>query len=214
MTSSNPRLRGKSPSASAEPPDRAVRPGDAATAPDRDLARHDDLWVFGYGSLMWRPGFAYDFRCKATLRGWRRALCVYSHVYRGAPERPGLVLGLDRGGACAGVAFRVKAALREPTIRYLREREQVTAVYAERLVPVTLESGERAMALTYVADRLHAQYAGRLDRETMLAVVRAGRGQSGDNAAYVTETHDHLAAIGVRDSELEWLAERLRVREG
>ena len=152
----------------------------------------------------------YAFRCKATLRGWRRSLCIYSHVYRGTPERPGLVLGLDRGGACAGVAFRVKASLREPTIRYLRDREQATSVYLERMVPVTLESGERVNALTYVADRLHGQYAGRLDRETMLAIVRAGHGQSGDNAAYVTETHDHLAAIGVHDSDLEWLSARLR----
>ena len=214
MTSSDPRLRGKSPGASAEPFVRnPVRSGVDAE-PALEPVQHGDLWVFGYGSLMWRPGFAYDFRCKAMLRGWRRALCVYSHVYRGAPERPGLVLGLDRGGACAGVAFRVKAALREPTIRYLRDREQVTGVYVERFVPVTLESGERVNALTYVADRLHGQYAGRLDREMMLAVVRVGRGRSGDNAAYVTETHDHLAAIGVRDSELEWLAERLRASEG
>ena len=179
---------------------------EVATGP----APHADLWVFGYGSLMWRPGFAYASRCKAVLRGWRRSLCVYSQVYRGTPDRPGLVLGLDRGGACAGVAFQVAAALREPTIRYLRDREQVTSVYVERTVAVTLESGERVNALTYVADRLHAQYAGRLDRETMLAVVRAGRGQSGDNASYVTETHNHLAAIGVHDGELEWLASRLR----
>ncbi len=181
-------------------------------APETGRAGHGELWVFGYGSLMWRPGFVYAHRCRATLRGWRRSLCVYSHVYRGTPERPGLVLGLDRGGACAGVAFQVAAALRESTIRYLREREQVTAVYLERTVPVTLDAGGRVEALVYVADRTHAQYAGRLDRETMLAVVRAGRGQAGDNAAYVTETQDHLAAIGVRDRELEWLAERLRSR--
>ncbi len=174
------------------------------------LAPHADLWVFGYGSLMWRPGFTYASRCKATLRGWRRSLCIYSHVYRGTPAKPGLVLGLDRGGACAGVAFQVAAALRAPTIRYLREREQATSVYLERIVPVALEGGERVNALTYVADRLHAQYAGRLERDLMLAIVRAGHGQSGDNAAYVTETRDHLAAIGVRDAELEWLAERLR----
>jgi cation transport protein ChaC len=173
-------------------------------------APHGDLWVFAYGSLMWRPGFAYADRCKATLRGWRRTLCIYSHVYRGTPDKPGLVFGLDRGGACAGVAFRVKEPLSEPTIRYLREREQVTSVYVERLVSARLETGERVEALAYVADRRHGQYAGRLDRETMLAIVRAGRGQSGDNAAYVTETRDHLAAIGVRDSELEWLAARLR----
>jgi glutathione-specific gamma-glutamylcyclotransferase len=170
----------------------------------------ETLWVFGYGSLMWRPGFAYLRRCKALLRGWRRSLCVYSHVYRGTPERPGLVLGLDRGGACPGVAFEVDAALREATIRYLRAREQVTAVYLERIAPVTLECGERVLAVTYVADRLHGQYAGRLDREAMLKVVRAGKGKSGDNARYILETADHLRAIGVRDRDLEWLSEKLR----
>ena len=159
---------------------------------------------------MWRPGFVYSLRCKAMLRGWRRSLCIYSHVYRGTREKPGLVLGLDRGGACPGVAFRVAAALSELTIRYLREREQATAVYLERMVPVTLESGERVNALAYVADRLHEQYAGRLDRESMLGIVRAGRGQSGENTAYVLETRDHLAAIGVCDRDLEWLAKRLR----
>jgi glutathione-specific gamma-glutamylcyclotransferase len=168
------------------------------------------LWVFGYGSLMWRPGFAYARRCKALLRGWRRSLCVFSHVYRGSPDRPGLVLGLDRGGACPGVAFEVDPALREATVRYLREREQATAVYVERLAPVTLDDGERVLALTYVADRLHHQYAGRLDREAMLEIVRRGRGQSGANADYILETNDHLQALGVRDRDLEWLSARLR----
>jgi cation transport protein ChaC len=171
------------------------------------------LWVFGYGSLMWRPGFAYTRRCKAMLRGWRRSLCVFSHVYRGSPERAGLVLGLDRGGACLGVAFEVDSALRETTIRYLREREQATAVYLERIAPITLECGERVPALTYVADRLHRQYAGCLDREAMLAHVRAGKGQSGDNAEYILETYDHLSAMGVRDRDLEWLSAKLRASE-
>jgi glutathione-specific gamma-glutamylcyclotransferase len=176
------------------------------TAPDSD----GSLWVFGYGSLMWRPGFAYARRYKALLRGWRRSLCVFSHVYRGSPERPGLVLGLDRGGACPGVAFEVDSALREPTIRYLREREQVTAVYLERVAPITLEAGDRVLAVTYVADRLHYQYAGRLNREAMLEYVRAGKGKSGDNAEYVLETNDHLLALGVRDPDLEWLSAKLR----
>ena len=189
---------------------RATPNGACAEPSVPDPVPHGDLWVFGYGSLMWRPGFVCTLRCKAMLRGWRRSLCIYSHVYRGTRERPGLVLGLDRGGACPGVAFRVAATLREPTMRYLRQREQATAVYLERMVPVTLESGERVSALAYVADRLHDQYAGRLDREAMLGIVRAARGQSGQNAEYVLETHDHLAAIGVRDRDLEWLAERLR----
>jgi cation transport protein ChaC len=186
--------------------DRVVE-DDLATASARP---HGALWVLGYGSLMWRPGFAYSLRCKASLRGWRRSLCVYSHVYRGTPDRPGLVLGLDRGGACNGVAFRVEEALREQTIRYLREREQPTAVYVERFVPITLESGERVRALVYVADRLHLQYAGRLTRDEMFEIVRTSRGKTGDNASYVTETHDHLLTIGVRDRDLEWLSARLR----
>jgi cation transport protein ChaC len=213
MTSSTPSLRADPEAAGAERPIPDPVPlgrNLAREAAEPESVSHGDLWVFGYGSLMWRPGFVYTLRCKATLRGWRRGLCIYSHVYRGTPEKPGLVLGLDRGGACAGVAFRVQASRRAPTIRYLRDREQATSVYLERMAPVTLESGERVNALAYVADRLHSQYAGRLDRDTMLAIVRAGHGQSGDNAAYVTETQDHLAAIGVHDSELEWLSARLR----
>ena len=180
------------------------------TSANEQAPADGSLWVFGYGSLMWRPGFTYARRCKALLRGWRRSLCVYSHVYRGSPERPGLVLGLDRGGACPGVAFEVDAALREETIRYLREREQVTGVYLERVAPVKLECGERVLALTYVADRLHGQYAGRLDREAMLEYVLAGNGKSGANADYVLETHDHLRVLGVRDPDLEWLSAKLR----
>jgi glutathione-specific gamma-glutamylcyclotransferase len=183
---------------------------EAGYAPAGEPAHGAALWVFAYGSLMWRPGFAYSFRCKAALKGWRRNLCVYSHVYRGTPERPGLVLGLDRGGACNGVAFRVEPALREPTIRYLRDREQPTAVYVERIVPIALETGERVSAVVYVADRLHPQYAGRLTRAAMLDIVRAGRGKTGENAAYVTETHDHLLTIGVRDGDLAWLSAHLR----
>lgn len=176
----------------------------------RAPASDGSFWVFGYGSLMWRPGFAYARRCKALLRGWRRSLCIYSHVHRGSPERPGLVLGLDRGGACPGVAFEVDAAQREATIRYLREREQVTSVYLERVAPVTLEGGDRVLALTYVADRLHDQYAGRLDREAMLEYVRGGQGQFGRNTEYVLETCDHLQEMGVRDRDLEWLSAKLR----
>ena len=114
---------------------------------------------------MWRPGFAYRRAPGALVRGWRRQLCVYSHVYRGTAERPGLVLGLDRGGACRGVAFRVEAALGEATMRYLRERELVTAVYLERTVPRDLDDGATVAALTYLADRAHGQYAGPIARE-------------------------------------------------
>ncbi len=173
-------------------------------------AASGDLWVFAYGSLMWRPGFSYTLRCKAKIQGWHRSLCIYSHVYRGTPEHPGVVLRLDQGGACAGVVFRVDEALAESTTRYLREREQVTAVYLERMASVVLETGERVRALTYVAHRLHPQYAGRLEREAILKLVLTGSGRSGRNADYVSQTHDHLVAIGARDRGLEWLNAKLR----
>ena len=169
-----------------------------------------ELWVFGYGSLMWRPGFSYTARHRATICGWRRRLCIESHVYRGTPENPGLVFGLDRGGMCEGVAFRVPGDQRAATIEYLREREQVTSVYLECIVPTILDTGVRVTAMTYVADRDHPQYAGQLDREAMLEVVRHRQGKAGSNADYVLATYDHLVELNVRDAELDWLAGKLR----
>src|SRR5262245_12280652 len=126
-----------------------------------------ELWVFGYGSLMWRPGFAYLERTEARLIGAHRALCVYSFVHRGTPERPGLVLGLDRGGACRGIAYRVAASERAETIAYLRAREQVTMVYRDTTRRVWLSNNPTrpVTALCYVVDRSHPQYAGRLTLE-------------------------------------------------
>src|SRR4051794_16865913 len=123
----------------------------------------DDLWVFGYGSLMWRPGFDFIDRVEARLTGAHRALCVYSFDHRGTPERPGLVLGLDHGGACRGIAYRVAAAKRAGTIAYLREREQVTNVYRECVRRIVLRSDPQHSieALCYVVNRSHPQYAGR-----------------------------------------------------
>ena len=173
------------------------------------MTQEDNLWVFGYGSLIWRPGFSYAARHAATLRGWRRSLCIYSHVYRGTPDQPGLVLGLDRGGACRGIAFQVPMSKRDRTIQYLREREQVTAVYLERAAAIALDTGERVRAVTYVADRRHPQYAGRLAREVMLQIVLSASGRSGPNTEYVAQTYSQLTALGVRDSELAWLNARL-----
>ncbi|TCR67218.1 gamma-glutamylcyclotransferase [Bosea sp. BK604] len=168
-----------------------------------------DLWVFGYGSLIWRPGFPFEESVAAKLNGYHRSLCVFSHVHRGTPERPGLVLGLDRGGTCRGLAFRVAADHADQTIAYLREREQATAVYLERHLPVTLEDGRKVKALVYVADRKHLQYAGRLPAAELLKLVRQGRGSSGENPDYVLRTHDHLHKMGIFDPVLAQLAEEL-----
>jgi cation transport protein ChaC len=169
----------------------------------------DDLWVFGYGSLIWRPGFAFEESVAARLHGYHRSLCVFSHVHRGTPERPGLVLGLDRGGVCRGLAFRVAAAHAAETIAYLRAREQATAVYLERHLAVRLDDGRRVKALVYVADRKHLQYAGRLPPERIFELVRDGRGGSGENPDYVLRTHEHLRRMGVFDPVLAELADKL-----
>jgi glutathione-specific gamma-glutamylcyclotransferase len=167
-----------------------------------------DLWVFGYGSLMWRPGFDYLEKVPARLIGEHRALCVYSFDHRGTPERPGLVLGLDRGGACRGIAYHVAASLRDDTIAYLREREQTTNVYREvtRSVWLGNEPRERISALTYVADRGHVQYAGRLPLAEQLRIVQQGHGRSGNNRDYVLSTVKAIEAEGFRDAPLHQLA--------
>jgi glutathione-specific gamma-glutamylcyclotransferase len=169
---------------------------------------HEDLWVFGYGSLMWRPGFEFIEQVPARLIGEHRALCVYSFDHRGTPEKPGLVLGLDRGGACRGIAFRVAAIQRDEVINYLRGREQTTHVYREVMRSVWLENEARGRvsALAYVVDRGHVQYAGRLSLHEQLRYVRQGHGRSGNNRDYVLETVRSIEAQGFRDAQLHQLA--------
>ena len=181
-----------------------------------DNRADDDLWVFGYGSLIWRPGFDYLDRVPAHTIGLHRSLCVYSFDHRGTPERPGLVLGLDFGGACRGIAYRVAAVKRAATIGYLREREQTTAVYREMTRGVWLEGQpeRRIEALCYVVDRGHPQYAGRLTHDRQLHVVRQGHGRSGNNRDYVLETVKALEALGIVDHDLHVLAERLKTSTG
>jgi glutathione-specific gamma-glutamylcyclotransferase len=171
-----------------------------------------DLWVFGYGSLIWRPGFEHLERVQARVVGLHRSLCVYSFVHRGTPERPGLVLGIDLGGACRGIAYRVAAAKRAETLAYLRAREQVTSVYRETVRTVWLEGRpeRRVEAVCYTVDRSHPQYAGRLSLEQQLHHVRQGHGRSGNNRDYVLETVAALESLGWRDPSLHLLAERLK----
>ncbi len=171
-----------------------------------------DLWVFAYGSLMWRPGFDFVERLPARVIGVHRSLCVLSYRHRGTPERPGLVLGLDRGGTCRGIAYRVAEAKRIETFAYLREREQVTKVYRESMRAVWLLGNPKHQveALCYVVDRAHPQYAGRMSLEDQLHHVRQGHGHSGANRDYVISTVQELEALGFRDANLHLLAERLK----
>jgi cation transport protein ChaC len=168
-----------------------------------------DLWVFGYGSLMWRPGFSFLESRQARVTGLHRSLCVFSWVHRGTREQPGLVLGLDRGGACLGLAFRVCGSRREQVIDYLREREQVTSVYREQWRAIRFADGSRATALAYVVDRGHEQYAGKLDPEQQIALIRQATGQSGANPDYVTSTAQRLSELGIADTGLTYISSRL-----
>ena len=171
----------------------------------------DGLWVFGYGSLMWRPGFPYAEQAHALLKGSHRALCVYSIHHRGTEESPGLVLGLDQGGACRGVVFRVASGAEQETLAYLQEREQVTGVYREvkREVRLLDGSARKVMALCYVVDRRHRQYTGRLSIEEQARIVKTASGQSGRNSDYLLNTLRHLEDAGVHDGVLSALAARL-----
>ncbi|MCF4166734.1 gamma-glutamylcyclotransferase [Zavarzinia compransoris] len=169
-----------------------------------------DLWVFGYGSLIWRPGFPFLSAVPAVLHGYHRAFCVYSEHYRGTPERRGLVLGLDRGGCCRGMLFHVAADARATVLAYLRERELVTHVYEEKVVPVRTEAGATVRAVTYVADRRHVQYAGKLSFEDQVAVIAGAEGSAGRNRDYLAATVAELERLGLVDGVLHRLDRAVR----
>lgn len=166
-----------------------------------------DVWVFAYGSLMWRPGFPYRECVHATLHGFRRGFCLYSVHYRGTVQRPGLVLGLERGGECEGLAYRVPASQAEQTLAYLRAREQVTGVYREKLVNVSLKGHplESVLALTYVAEQRHPSFAGQLSLAQQARIIRGAMGSSGTNVDYLINTIQHLETLNIRDQRLERL---------
>lgn len=166
--------------------------------------RAGECWIFAYGSLMWRPGFAYEAAERARLTGYRRCFCIYSMHHRGTSRRPGLVLGLDRGGTCEGIAYRIAAGKAGAVIHYLRAREQISGVYREMMLPVELVSTRQEVpALAYVVDRAHPIYAGRLSQARQAQLIRGARGVSGANLDYLINTLRHLVELGIRERELE-----------
>jgi glutathione-specific gamma-glutamylcyclotransferase len=179
---------------------RKARPS-IATPPDPG----EPFWVFGYGSLMWKPGFDYEERVPGLLRGFHRSLCVYSNRHRGTADCPGLVLGLDRGGACKGIAFRIAPERVEATHAYLTEREQLNRVYIEVFPRIGLHDGRTIRALAYVVDRTHRQYSGKLAHQEIIRLVRQGNGQSGACRDYVLNTLASMEEMGVSDHALDWL---------
>ena len=171
-------------------------------------AKPRDIWVFGYGSLMWDPGFPHVEVVPALLRGYHRSLCIYSRFHRGTLERPGLVLGLDRGGACRGRAFRVEGSSARAVLGYLDERELVSYAYRRQKVSIQLPDRE-VPAFAYVADRAHSQYAGNPGLARSVELVAQGVGVSGTCFDYLENSVKHLDALGIEDGPLHDLLARV-----
>ncbi|WP_430474102.1 gamma-glutamylcyclotransferase [Thalassospira lucentensis] len=173
-----------------------------------------ERWVFGYGSLLWRPGFEFVERSRAMLRGYHRSFCIYSHNYRGTPENPGLVLGLNKGGECVGNAFCIAPDNWNAVKAYLDERELVTNTYIPADVEVELADGRKVIAHTYVADPTHQQYAGNLPVRTAVEIIVAAHGNVGPNLEYLENTVLHLDEMGITDPPLHDLMDLVRREYG
>ncbi|SNS18619.1 gamma-glutamylcyclotransferase [Tropicimonas sediminicola] len=170
------------------------------------------LWVFGYGSLIWHPGFAVEEQAVARLTGYHRAFCMSSIHHRGTEASPGLVLALDaaEGAQCDGLAFRVVPGQEAETLAALRERELISSAYLEELVTLRLRDGRVVTALAYVVDRDHVQYCGALELEEQARIIARACGDRGPNCDYLYNTAEHLTELGLADPDLDWLAARVR----
>ena len=161
-----------------------------------------DLWIFGYGSLMWAPDFSHAERKSGRVHGYHRALCILSSRYRGTPERPGLVMGLCRGGSCWGMAFRAPASRAKEVLDTLWKREMLNNVYLPTFVSVTLQGARRIKALAFVADTAHRQFVRELDVDGRARLVAQGVGQRGPCMDYIRNTLEHMRELGVQDPHL------------
>lgn len=169
------------------------------------------MWVFGYGSLIWNPGFPVAERHIASVQGWHRSFCMRSVHHRGTPQAMGLVLALDPlpGAQCAGVAFRVEPGAEAETLAQLRERELISSAYLEARVRVDLANGTARDALTYVINQNHDQYCGGLPLEEQAQIIARAVGGRGTNRDYLVSTARHLTELGIGDHDLDWLVARV-----
>ena len=170
------------------------------------------MWVFGYGSLLWNPGFPVAEARVATLSDYARSFCMRSIHHRGSVASPGLVLALDHvpGASCRGLGLRVAPGVEDRTLAYLRERELISSAYLERELPIRFDDGGIVTALVYVIDPDHVQYCGGLSLEDQARIIAHAVGDRGPNTEYLFNTADHLHEIGLADPDLDWLAARVR----
>ncbi len=169
---------------------------------------HADFWIFGYGSLIWNPGFPYAEVAAARIYGFHRRLCVLSTIYRGTPEKPGLLLGLERSGSCTGRAFRVCAQHVNETLSYLDEREQVTKVYCPHFARTRLSDGRIVQSYTFVVRHEHEQYAGKLSIDEQARLIAQGVGERGSSLDYMINTIKHMNELGITDTPLHRVLEK------
>ncbi len=172
----------------------------------------DEMWVFGYGSLIWNPEFPVAERQIARVSDWQRSFCMWSIHHRGSVDAPGLVLALDHaeGAVCDGVAFRVTPGFEAATLEALRERELISSAYLETYLRLALKDGRMVNALAYVIDPEHEQYCGGMSLNEQAQVIASAVGGRGPNRDYLFATADHLAELGIADADLVWLATQVR----
>ncbi|OMH38364.1 hypothetical protein BGP75_07260 [Motiliproteus sp. MSK22-1] len=170
-----------------------------------------DLWVFAYGSLMWNPGFEYLEHRSARLFGYHRSLCVWSYVHRGTVKKPGMVLGLDRGGSCCGHAFRIASKDISTVTEYLYAREMPTTIYQAKLLPIHFgKPGSSAQALSFIVNRDHEQYAKKISPQYAAKQIQHAKGISGSSQEYLSNTLEHLKQLGITDHRLQNIADQLK----
>ncbi len=174
----------------------------------------ESFWVFGYGSLLWRPGFEYVEKRVATLHGFHRSFCMTSLHYRGTEETPGLVLALDpaEGAICQGLGFLVAAEIADETLEYLRERELISYAYFEQNNKIEFNDGDSAEALCYIIDRGHEQYAGALELDRQADIIARASGSAGPNSEYLFNTFSHMQELGISDPDMEHLVKLVKER--
>jgi len=171
-----------------------------------------ELWLFGYGSLIWNPEFEYDEKHIATVRGFARSFCMWSIHHRGSEENPGLVLALDQdeNTDCEGVAFRVPSHLADETMARVRERELISSAYLEVKTPVQLTDGRMVEAITYIINRDHVQYCKHLSLEEQAQIIARSVGGRGHNSEYLYNTAAHMVDLGINDTDMMWLVSRVK----
>ncbi len=177
------------------------------------LARHPegagDVWLFAYGSLIWNPMIHFVDKRVATVHGYHRSFCLWTHLGRGSADAPGLILGLDRGGACRGLAFRIAAPIAQVELELLWRREMVTGSYCPRWVRIVTKEGGRGWAIAFLINRTHPRYAGLVPEDRIVESIARAHGALGPCAAYLFDTADHLKALGIRDERLSRLRDRV-----